>query len=212
MTRGRPTSPETQEKTRRALLDAAHECLQVKSYKEISLREIAALAKQNSAMIAYYFGNKESLFIELLHEGIGADSHKLIEELAQQPQPDMELALRKLVTQFITLHRRSPWLSRFIVDNVILKQGNLRKLFVSKVLASNGKRILDLLSSLQENGKIGSQWNPEYCRISLISLLAFPFVANPVLKDSFGFDIHEVDMDEWVNHTVNLLLMGFQAR
>lgn len=211
MVRGRPICPERQEKARLALLNAANECLKTKSYSEISLREIASLAKQNSAMVAYYFGNKESLFIEVLQQGIGIENHKLIEELAQTSSLDIDVALRKLVTQYIRLHRRSPWLSRFIVDNIILKKGNLRRLFVNKILGANGERILNLLVSLQENGNISSQLNPEFCRISLISLLAFPFVASPVLKDSFGFDIHDVDEDEWIDHTVKFLLMALSA-
>jgi AcrR family transcriptional regulator len=211
MSRGRPASPENQAKAKRALLDAADDCLKEKSFKEISLREIASKAGQNSAMIAYYFGNKEALFVELLYEAVDDESRKLLLNLAELSPSDIETALRALVTQFVRMHRKSPWLSRFIVDNVILSPGKLRKLFISRILASNGKNILDMFTALQKNGSIPTHYNPEYCRITLMSLLAFPFVAAPVLKDSFDFDIHAVDMDDWIDHTVTILLIGLNA-
>lgn len=208
MGRGRPVSQERHEAARRALLDAARECLKTKSYSEISLREIAAMADQNSAMVSYYFGSKESLFIELLHEGIGAANSDLIRDLTPPPEMDLETALKNIIRQYISLHRSSPWLSRFIVDNIILKKGSLRNLFVTKILAISGERIRNLFLALQRSGAIGEKWNPDFCRISLISLLAFPFVASPVLKDAFEFDIHEVDADLWIEHTVAVLLSG----
>ncbi len=211
MAKGRPPSPETQAKAKRALLEAANDCLKEKSFKEISLREIATRSGQNSAMVAYYFGNKEALFIELLHETIGDESRKLLREFAELPPLNAELALRSLVTQYVSLHRKSPWLSRFIVDNIILKPGKLRKMFVNRVLATTGEKILGLFMALQENGAIAGHYNPQFCRISLISLLAFPFAASPVLKDSFDFDIHKVNLEEWINHTVSILLFGLNV-
>ena len=79
------------------------------------------------------------------------------------------------------------------------------------MLAANGEKILGLFTSLQRSGAIAAHYNPEFCRVSLISLLAFPFAASPVLKDAFGFDIHEVNLDEWINHTVEILLFGMNA-
>jgi AcrR family transcriptional regulator len=211
MSRGRPASPENQAKAKRALLDAANECLQEKSFNEISLREIGARANQNSAMVAYYFGNKESLFVELLYEAINSDKLGLLRDLDAMQPSDAEAALRSLITEFVNLHRHSPWLSRFIVDNVILSPGKLRKLFVSRVLASTGEKVLQLFTSLQSGGAVAGYYNPQFCRISLMSLMAFPFVAAPVLKDAFDFDIHAVDVDAWINHTVSILMMGLQA-
>ncbi len=55
-----PLSPRGEE-TRAALISAALALYGDKGYEATSTREIAALAKANSAMIAYHFGGKEGL-------------------------------------------------------------------------------------------------------------------------------------------------------
>jgi len=211
MTRGRPKDLDAQDKAKCALLDAANECLKEKPYKEISLREVANRAGQNSAMIAYYFGNKEAMFVDLLERGIGKENQKLLKELPEIARQDAEYVLRQLVTQFIRLHKKSPWLSRFIVDNIILKPGKLRKLFVNRVISSNGEKILSLIKIMQEQKKMSGHLDPELSRISLMSLMAFPFIAAPVLKEAFDFDIHEIDTERWIEHTFSILSNGIQT-
>lgn len=65
-----PTSPNKGEQARRKLLLAALKKIGEKGYENASVREIADEAGQNVAAIAYYFGNKEKLYVSVL-EGIG---------------------------------------------------------------------------------------------------------------------------------------------
>ncbi|WP_315982105.1 helix-turn-helix domain-containing protein [Aliamphritea spongicola] len=60
--RGRPTDPALQEKRREDLLDAAFELLRHKSYRSITIRELASQANTQSAMIKYYFNDKQECF------------------------------------------------------------------------------------------------------------------------------------------------------
>ena len=65
-----PGSPNKGEQARRKLLLAALKKFGEKGYENASVREIAVEAGQNVAAIAYYFGNKETLYAGVL-EGIG---------------------------------------------------------------------------------------------------------------------------------------------
>jgi len=47
------------------LLKAAETLFATKGFKEVSVREIAACANVNSALVGYYFGGKQSLFNEV---------------------------------------------------------------------------------------------------------------------------------------------------
>lgn len=62
-------SPSKGEQARNRLLLAALEKIGEKGYESASVREIADAAGQNVAAIAYYFGNKENLYGEVI-EGI----------------------------------------------------------------------------------------------------------------------------------------------
>ena len=51
--------------SRERLLRAAETLFATKGFKEVSVREIAACANVNSALVGYYFGGKQSLFNEV---------------------------------------------------------------------------------------------------------------------------------------------------
>ena len=53
--------------TRQAILDAAHNRFAKEGYDGASLREIAADAKVDAALVSRYFGSKEELFVEVLN-------------------------------------------------------------------------------------------------------------------------------------------------
>jgi AcrR family transcriptional regulator len=63
------SNPSKGEQARRRLLLAALERIGEKGYEGASVREIADAAGQNVAAIAYYFGSKENLYVEVV-EGI----------------------------------------------------------------------------------------------------------------------------------------------
>ena len=48
------------------LIEAATQLFVEKGYRGVSIRAIATLANTNSALISYYFGDKEGLFTEVL--------------------------------------------------------------------------------------------------------------------------------------------------
>ena len=54
--------------TRQRILDAAFNCLVVRGYASLSVRDIAKDAGVNHALISYYFGGKDRLVIAVLDE------------------------------------------------------------------------------------------------------------------------------------------------
>ncbi|MCB1231616.1 MAG: CerR family C-terminal domain-containing protein [Verrucomicrobiae bacterium] len=78
-----PNSPNKGEQARRGLLLAALEKFGQRGYDNASVREIADAAGQNVGAIAYYFGNKESLYAEVL-KGIGGYLRSILGEYANE--------------------------------------------------------------------------------------------------------------------------------
>ena len=78
-----PSSPNKGEQARRGLLLSALEKFGQRGYENASVREIAEAAGQNVGAIAYYFGNKESLYAEVL-KGIGAYLRSVLGETADE--------------------------------------------------------------------------------------------------------------------------------
>ncbi len=63
----RPTQARAQA-TRQALLRAALQCFAADHYDSVGVRDIAALAGVNAALINRYFQSKEALLAEVIHE------------------------------------------------------------------------------------------------------------------------------------------------
>jgi AcrR family transcriptional regulator len=82
--------------TRERILDAARSCFSQRSYENVGLREIAAEAGADAALINRYFGSKEGLFMQvlkgafLIEEHLPASLDKLGEVLVAQvmAEPD----------------------------------------------------------------------------------------------------------------------------
>ncbi|TQV86259.1 TetR/AcrR family transcriptional regulator [Exilibacterium tricleocarpae] len=209
--RGRPKDPQREAKARDSLLKAAAKLLKTKSYTDISIRELGAEAKLNSAMISYYFGSKEDLFFQVLKRGIGDEAFQTLGRLGADPTVAPLEKLQTLIRTFVCLHHDHPWISRLIIDQVVLQQGKLRRLFIQNIVRKNEAMIRGLIEELVQCGEFREDLDIEYARTSLISLLAFPFVAAPMLKDAVDFDLYRMDVEPWVRHTFTLFIAGCAA-
>lgn len=206
--RGRPKGADREEKARQLLLSAAHALLKSKSYSDISIRELAVKAKLNSAMISYYFGSKEGLFLEMVERSAANKTFAELELIAEDQSIAAEKKLRRIIEAFVALHQDHPWLSRLIIDQVILKKGKLRDLFIKKIVTRNEKLVTQLIEEFVDSGFFRADLDLNHIRISLISLMAFPFLASPMLDAALGFNIYKVDQKEWVDHIFSLFLQG----
>jgi AcrR family transcriptional regulator len=72
--------------TRNALLDATQELMRDAGYASVTTRKVAAKAGVNSALVSYYFGSLDGLFIALFQRGAERSFERLEEALAS-PQP-----------------------------------------------------------------------------------------------------------------------------
>ncbi|WNO08932.1 TetR family transcriptional regulator [Teredinibacter sp. KSP-S5-2] len=208
--RGRPKDTEREEKARQSLLNVTQELLKHKPYSEISIREIAGKAELNSAMISYYFGGKEGLFFHLIERGIGDEAFGKLDSFTTDDTVPAIEKLYFLIETFVGLHQNHPWLSRLVIDQIILKKGKLRDLFIKNIVERNNKLVIHIIDELKASGFFREDLSTEYARTSLISLMAFPFIAAPMLKEAVGVDPYKEERKQWAQHTFKLFIQGCQ--
>jgi TetR/AcrR family transcriptional regulator len=95
-----------------ALLDATAEILSEATRIEASLSVISKRSKVNSAMVKYYFGDKEGLFLALLDR----EAETAMQSLSELVSMDIS-ATRKLkihIQGIVNSYYRSPYLNRLI--------------------------------------------------------------------------------------------------
>lgn len=94
------------------LLDATAALLSQRSTFDVSLSEIAKRSGLNSALIKYYFGNKEGLFLALLERHARQEMDAL-KHLVEMPiSADEKLKIH--ISGIINAYHRSPYLNRLI--------------------------------------------------------------------------------------------------
>lgn len=106
-------NPSKGEQARRRLLLAALEKIGEKGYESASVREIADAAGQNVAAIAYYFGNKENLYAEVIDGiiaylgrafgGLAGEAKQLLDAGEMTPERAADL-LKKMLRTLLVEH------------------------------------------------------------------------------------------------------------
>jgi len=177
---GRPQRGEG-EAVRRALLEAARELFAERGFEAVTLREIAAAAGVNAAMVHYYFGNKQGLYLAILSEG-AAPLLAHLERALERPDADGEQVVREFLTRFAATMAREPWLPQLFMREVLSADGPLREQFVERFAARGARALRALLRRDRRRGRLGEGVEPRLGAIALMSLAWFPFIARPLVE------------------------------
>ena len=204
-TRGRPIDPEIQQQKKQQLMDAAYKLLQHKSFRSISIREIAAAADMKSAMISYYFGTKEGLFVALL------------ERLAQQQFERFQLAeqadnpLKEFIRTAVCYFSQNRPVTRLFADEVLFQKSTLSERFIELFPKRMAVFLPTLIAEQQQKGSYRADVNPNWAAFSLMTMLVMPFVGDSVRRLAWGISDAQVTSEDWVEHIYQLFTAGISA-
>lgn len=204
MARGRKQDPDQQEKTRTALMDAVSHLLESKSYKAISIREIAAQADTHSRMISYYFGNKQGLF-EAVIQRTAKNRRERIAAVGTEIMQNPEKAFDILTDRITSILLSEPWLLQLFHDEVINEESEVKSIILHEFSTIASVGLLNLFTVLQEEGLIRKDINIKFFVASFMSLMGFPIMTQPLLNSSLGIDLETVATAEWKQHISELL-------
>ena len=200
--KGRPVDNEKQAKQKQKLLDAALTLLDEKNYKDITIRELGKHAGINSAMVSYYFNNKEGLFIALLDQ-ISENHFSKFTELHHSKEP-----IKDLITFMLSLLNQQPGLMKLIHNEAMSPHSNLRPALIERFPKRMAEILPALITQQQALGKIRQDINARYAAFSLISLIIMPFLTAPIREDAWGIKSQELNAPQWTEHIYQLFIYG----
>jgi AcrR family transcriptional regulator len=200
--RGRPVDSKSQELQKLKLITAANSLLNSKTYKTITIREIAQLAGTKSAMISYYFGSKQGLFQAMMNH-------------LHQSQPDVishirqaNLPIKVFVTQILSTASKNPGLVRFVHDEILNEHSPLRESFINSLPKTISLFLPELIKQEIEKGNFRADLNPKYAAFSLMTMIMSPFVISPIREQVWQIPLKEITQPEWAAHIYNLFVSG----
>ncbi|WP_020405450.1 TetR/AcrR family transcriptional regulator [Hahella ganghwensis] len=201
-TRGRPSDPELQEKRKAQLINAASELLKSKSYRSITIRDLAEKAGTQSAMVSYYFGNKEGLFIAMF-EALADEKLTLLQEVLQGSNP-----LRDFIHSLLKVFSRSPHILQLVSDEVLTRDGPLQRKFIDILPRRMASILPKILKAQQDRGLLRRDLDPKWAAFTLMTMLITPFVVKPVREIAWTITDEELASDAWADHIYQLFLSG----
>ncbi len=192
--------------SRQALLDAARDLFARREFAAVSLRQIAAQAKVNPAMIHYHFGSKEGLYEAMLEEHFAP----LLQQLELMPAERPELSY--FVESYVRMLAANPWLPNLVVREALYGNGSFRELFIKRFAARAGKMVPALIDEERKAGHLRADLDPAYATLSLLSMAIFPFIGRPVVEPALGLKMDEDFIQHWIEHALRLFYEGVEVK
>ena len=188
---------------------AASKLFTEKGFDAVRTRDIAEEAGINLALLNYYFRSKEKLFELIMRENF----HQFIEQLIPIMGSE-ELPLEQILTQvsanYIDLLKTNPDLPFFIITEI--RKGNRKP----AILKERMTKVRNAFIKRIEQTVVGRKMTPSeksHMMMNFMSLILFPFIAQPVLMEVNKLTQKDFDklMDErkklvpiWISTFLNL--------
>ncbi|MGH7664487.1 MAG: TetR/AcrR family transcriptional regulator [Gemmatimonadaceae bacterium] len=168
--------------TRSAILRAAEQLFAAQGFTATSTKQIAAVARVNSALLYYYFGSKDNLYAETLEAVFGDMTEQRRRHTPVGQAPDVTLrALVQLLASFMSARPNAPrLLARELLDHGTgLSDAGSR---VPEFAAGMLRQLAEVVSAGQRGGSLRAEVDPELAAISIIGQVVYWFVAQPAVS------------------------------
>lgn len=189
---------------RAMLLQAASEVMAEANDVDVPLSKIAARCGLNSALVKYYFGNRQGLLFALVDEILGRGIHQMQELATMDMDPIEKLKLH--IRGMVTVYFRFPFINR-VFHKLFLDPefGDKMATQVSTPLAMAQKA---LLTEAVTAGLI-KPIEPMYFYFIVVGACDHLFFGHHVMRAAYGVErIDDALMRDYANTLIDLILDG----
>ncbi len=148
-----------------------------------SVREVAKVAKVNTAMIYYHFKDKEDLYRSVLIDSFSALTAIWDDEIYKSPVP-VRKKIQKYIEGYIQFHQANEDLRRIMAMEFASSGGDITWL-CEKFFADNFARLTRLFRDGIRTGEI-NKIDPSMAAASLIGVIIHNFIMQPMAEHVHG--------------------------
>ena len=170
--------------SRDAILDAAIRCFAANGYAATTIKDLASEAQVNSALLYYYFVDKQTLYRETLRHVAQRLSDSAGRRLDPELAPDE--AIRRFVQQQAEFLIANPHVPRLMLREMLEHTGRHAETAIVSLIGGVFTTLCDVIRRGQDNGLFRADVDPKYAAISTVSLVAYFVIARPVVGLAFG--------------------------
>jgi len=171
--------------TEEKIKNAARTVFHKKGFAAARTRDIAEEAGINLALLNYYFRSKEKLFNIVMLETFQS-FFASISQVFNEPGSTLEEKIEKFASNYIDLLFQEPEIPLFIISEIRNNPEELMQKIDFKKAVFNSV-FLKQFNEGVKSGKIKEQHFLHFM-MNFMGLIAFPFIAKPLLKEISGLN------------------------
>jgi len=198
---------------RSRILNAAFKTFAEKGFDGSRTREIAASAGVNLAMVHYYFGSKEELYVKTV-QPVFIELLDRLESAVNECSEPVE-CLSSIVDGYFDFLSKNPDFPRLMMWEQVSGGRYLEKIFKPILFADESRTPARLTQLFQQgiDSKVFIIDSPVQAVISMVALCVFPFAARHMLNFTLPVSVNDQDfLEERRQHVKELLIQGLTSR
>lgn len=200
---GRPLNSEVDVRTQ--LINHARQLFLCMPYEKVSIRLITRKVGVSSALIRYYFGDKEKLF-ELVISDIAKSIYNQVRSFSDCNSYE---GFVQVATQLFQSIKNIPQLPSFLERIMGLPVSDPKRKIVESTFIEQSISLYDeLFDKLLKAGVIRQGLDLKLCRLSWVKLTFDPFIMTRQRYGLQGIEIEEQFLDKVFEHNIQLMTLG----
>jgi TetR/AcrR family transcriptional regulator len=180
-----PALPASADPTRRdQILDAAERLFAAQGFARTTIKQIGRDAGVNSALLYYYFTDKDQLYREVLQRFVARLVSLTMQGSAGAAPPDARLrAFVEAQAETLVEHPHAP---RLLVREMIDYDAAHAVEQIQHLSVTGFRRLCELIEEGQRAGLFRADVDPRFAAISTIAQVAYFLVARPAVRILLG--------------------------
>lgn len=199
--------------SRDAIVDAAIRCFATKGFAATTIKDLASEADVNSALLYYYFTDKQTLYRETLRHVAQRLADSAGRRLDEDSPP--EETIRRFVQQQAEFLIANPHVPRLLLREMLEHTGRNAEEAIVSLIGGVFTTLCDVIRRGQEQGLFRPDVDPKYAAISTVSLVAYFVIARPVVGVALGDGLTgptEKRTREYGQHAADFAVAALAAR
>lgn len=158
----------------------------------------------NSAMIKYYFENKEGLYKAMIMEVTG----EVITNIKGHLDSGDLLSLEDFFRCFVDVIKKTPEFPLLMLKEVMLGQGVCREYLIEQMSQSHIRVVDQIFEHFRAKGRLKPNVDPTLFRMSLMSLTLNPWYMRELIGITDGITFDDEFLERLIKHNTLLVEQG----
>jgi AcrR family transcriptional regulator len=202
----RPTADDFD--VREHLLDTATRLFAERGIAATTVAQIAADADVTSALVHYYFTNRERLLDAVVNERLALAAEFVWRPAAEDTASDPFALVQEFVARLFDVTERMPWLPPLWLREIANEGGLLRERMMQRIPLDNVKRFGARVAQAQEDGTVNGELEALMLFNSILALVMLPLATSKIWQSERGLPV--IERDALRRHVSALLIGGMR--